>query len=1048
VTVRVTGPVGEYDNVSSPVTHIVSGVPATNGQTAEATLLIDEPIPGVAIRKEVGPGSDPDNDPWSNYLTVEVGGSVFYKITVENTGEVPLTGLTVSDPNVSTAGCVWPDPLPVADVFDNHIATCVVGPVAAVAGTHVNTATVDANSLAGPVDDDDSATYATVELSLLKSAVPMVYTTAGEEIDYTFTVTNDGDAILPGPVTVTDPLVPGATCPSLSAIGNFDAFFDPGESIVCSGTYTILGADVTNGSVVNTAYGSVGGFDTPTDSVTVLGPTLECTLDSDCDDGLFCTGAETCVANECVPGADPCLGGDVCGNVCNEAADNCFVTAGTECRASGGVCDVAEECTGSSEDCPVDAFVAAGTECRASGGVCDVAEECTGSSEDCPVDALVAAGTECRASGGVCDVAEECTGSSEDCPADAFVAAGTECRASGGVCDVAEECTGSSEDCPADDFVAAGTECRASAGECDVEEDCTGSSAACPADAFVAATTPCGDPTNTDCDDPDTCNGGGLCLQNIVPAATSCGDPSNTDCDNPDTCDGSGICEANADPGSPLCTNADLAITKTDVTGPVQAGAFTTYSITVENLGPADAVAVVVTDTLDPNTTYAASSLPCVEGPVGTLTCSLGTIPANDSATFTVVVYVHTTAPTASALVGPSCPGGEDLCNRVTVTSATPDLDPLNNEAEVATDVIVATTFAQLVLTKEDVTAEPVNPGANVTYVVTVANNGPDTATDVMVYDSLDPYMTYVSDDAGCTVTGIGSPLGTQLACPLGDIPANGSATLTVVVTIAMNAPISSNVQDGDCDDLGDVCNTAVAGTSSSDATFDNNVDGEPTDVAPPVLCGNGVVNPGEQCDPPSAENCNNMMDDDGDLLIDCADPNCLLPGFQSCDSNCQLTPACMPILDDPARIRANSISIHGRYIPTTPVDPAVDGFVFLLTNEDGEIGRWVMLPGDMTLKGSPGPGLKRWQFKDPTARRGGGTRNGIFFMEVKERPERDGTTSYPFRVRVFGDMSGALKPKMTTQVYIGTDVGHLTAEWRGKPGNWSLSKKDADAGR
>ena len=39
-------------------------------------------------------------------------------------------------------------------------------------------------------------------------------------------------------------------------------------------------------------------------------------------------------------------------------------------------------------------------------------------------------------------------------------------------------------------------------------------------------------------------------------------------------------------------------------------------------------------------------------------------------------------------------------------------------------------------------------------------------------------------------------------------------------------------------------------------------------------------------------------------------------------------------------------------------------------------------------------------------------------------------------------------RARMTTQIYLGGDVGHLTAEWRGKRGHWSLSKKDADAGR
>ena len=43
------------------------------------------------------------------------------------------------------------------------------------------------------------------------------------------------------------------------------------------------------------------------------------------------------------------------------------------------------------------------------------------------------------------------------------------------------------------------------------------------------------------------------------------------------------------------------AITKTDLTGPVQVQSFTRYGLTVTNLGPEVATNVVVTDTLDAN---------------------------------------------------------------------------------------------------------------------------------------------------------------------------------------------------------------------------------------------------------------------------------------------------------------------------------------------------------------------------------------------------------------------------------------------------------------
>lgn len=53
---------------------------------------------------------------------------------------------------------------------------------------------------------------------------------------------------------------------------------------------------------------------------------------------------------------------------------------------------------------------------------------------------------------------------------------------------------------------------------------------------------PCGSPANTDCDNPDTCNGGGACAPNFEGPGVACGNPSSTQCDKPDACSGSGVC--------------------------------------------------------------------------------------------------------------------------------------------------------------------------------------------------------------------------------------------------------------------------------------------------------------------------------------------------------------------------------------------------------------------------------------------------------------------------------------------------------------------------
>lgn len=48
-----------------------------------------------------------------------------------------------------------------------------------------------------------------------------------------------------------------------------------------------------------------------------------CTTDADCDDSLWCTGVETCVACECIDGTPPCIDTDCITEVCNEGPQTC-----------------------------------------------------------------------------------------------------------------------------------------------------------------------------------------------------------------------------------------------------------------------------------------------------------------------------------------------------------------------------------------------------------------------------------------------------------------------------------------------------------------------------------------------------------------------------------------------------------------------------------------------------------------------------------------------------------------------------------------------------
>lgn len=69
---------------------------------------------------------------------------------------------------------------------------------------------------------------------------------------------------------------------------------------------------------------------------------------------------------------------------------------------------------------------------------------------------------------------------------------------------------------------------------------------------------PCGDPTDTECDNPDSCDGGGLCADNLEGPGFACGNPNSSQCDNPDSCDGAGICEVRHVTDGTSCDDADV----------------------------------------------------------------------------------------------------------------------------------------------------------------------------------------------------------------------------------------------------------------------------------------------------------------------------------------------------------------------------------------------------------------------------------------------------------------------------------------------------------
>jgi uncharacterized repeat protein (TIGR01451 family) len=117
---------------------------------------------------------------------------------------------------------------------------------------------------------------------------------------------------------------------------------------------------------------------------------------------------------------------------------------------------------------------------------------------------------------------------------------------------------------------------------------------------------------------------------------------------------------------------------------------------------------------------------------------------------------------------------------------------------------------ADLSLDKAD-TPDPVAPRATLTYSLVATNNGPNSAPDARLLDTLAEGVTFVSASAGCMHSA------GQVDCDLGTLASGASATVTITVT-----PKSRGV----------ITNTAGVGSSAPDPDRSNNTATTETTVA------------------------------------------------------------------------------------------------------------------------------------------------------------------------------------------------------------------------
>ncbi len=268
---------------------------------------------------------------------------------------------------------------------------------------------------------------------------------------------------------------------------------------------------------------------------------------------------------------------------------------------------------------------------------------------------------------------------------------------------------------------------------------------------------------------------------------------------------------ATADVTVAAASQSDMAVTMTDSPNPVLAGANITYTAVVTNNGPATATTVTAVDTIPANTTFSSDTVPagwtCVVNAT-TVSCSNPSMAANASSTFTFIFTV--TAGTAPGTV---------IVNSITVGSAVSDPTSSNNTATTNTTV-TSPSQADLSISKS-ASPDPVNQNDTLVYTISVANNGPASAANVVMTDPLPSAVTYQSSSA---TQGTCSQASGTVTCNIGTMSNGQIVNITINVTATTMSTASYAV------------NTASVSSTTSDPDNTNNSSTFTSTVAAPNL--------------------------------------------------------------------------------------------------------------------------------------------------------------------------------------------------------------------
>ncbi|HUC33891.1 MAG TPA: DUF11 domain-containing protein, partial [Ilumatobacteraceae bacterium] len=253
---------GNITNVATAVG--VDGAGRSVDSRGQAIVEVDE-RPSIELTKT------------TDVLAVDAAGDeVDYRLDAVNAGDVPLSGVEITDPMFDPEDLSCTPAAPAILEPGEHLvctATLTVTGEHLEDGSITNEAMVSGRSPRGAAVNATARAVVVVVLvpehpgiELTKDAGVDVVHHPGDVIHYTLTARNSGDVTLHD-VAITDPLL---TAAGLTCTPAAPATLAPNEQQVCTGRYTVTASDFMTGTVVNVATAS---------GTSPLGDTVEATAD-------------------------------------------------------------------------------------------------------------------------------------------------------------------------------------------------------------------------------------------------------------------------------------------------------------------------------------------------------------------------------------------------------------------------------------------------------------------------------------------------------------------------------------------------------------------------------------------------------------------------------------------------------------------------------------------------------------------------------------------------------------------------------------------------